>query len=153
MGVKRVCKNLVFQMKGIKNTCVWTVLSFEEYLTEYWIRFVMLRFFTVFRKLKCPIHSNPTSLLYSFSYLAVHSSAEAVRVLCRRGDQPSLRTALQVFCKALRLAFSSLLFSLGLRISNKVCRKSPTSLLFKVEPSGSNEHLSAPGLNFFFFSL
>lgn len=31
-----------------------------------------------------------------FSYLAVHSSSDAVRVLCRRGDQPSLRTALQV---------------------------------------------------------
>lgn len=29
-------------------------------------------------------------------YLAVHSSSDAVRVLCRRGDQPSLRTALQV---------------------------------------------------------
>jgi len=33
-----------------------------------------------------------------YSYLAVHSSADAVRVLCRRGDQPSLKTALQVFC-------------------------------------------------------
>ena len=31
-----------------------------------------------------------------FSYLAVHSSSDAVRVLCRRGDQPSLKTALQV---------------------------------------------------------
>ena len=31
-----------------------------------------------------------------FSYLAVHLSSDAVRVLCRRGDQPSLRTALQV---------------------------------------------------------
>ena len=35
-------------------------------------------------------------LFSSISYLAVKSSTEAVLVLCRRGDQPSLKTALQV---------------------------------------------------------
>ena len=43
------------------------------------------------------------SLTCSCSYLAVHSSADAVRVLCRRGDQPSLRTALQVWFERLCL--------------------------------------------------
>ena len=33
---------------------------------------------------------------FSISYLAVKSSTEAVLVLCRRGDQSSLKTALQV---------------------------------------------------------
>ena len=49
----------------------------------------------------CSIPNNSlASLLFSCSYLAVHSSADAVRVLCRRGDQPSLRTALQVLLES-----------------------------------------------------
>ena len=47
-------------------------------------------------------------LSFSCSYLAVHSSADAVRVLCRRGDQPSLRTALQVLFEPLDFFVHSL---------------------------------------------
>lgn len=120
-----------------------------EYLTEYWIRFIMLRFSTVFRKLQCPIHINSTSLLYSFSYLAVHSSAEAVRVLCRRGDQPSLRTALQVLCKALLVLLCSFPWDCGYLTKSVVNQQ----LLFKVAPSGSNEQTFCAAVKRFCFFL
>ncbi|XP_074619191.1 gem-associated protein 5-like isoform X2 [Acropora palmata] len=47
-------------------------------------------------------------------YLAVKSSTEAVLVLCRRGDEPSLKTALQV---ALISGESELAISLSLRLT------------------------------------
>ena len=49
----------------------------------------------------------------SISYLAVKSSAEAVRVLVRRGDQPSLKTAFQVLFQPLESSFSFQFLSVG----------------------------------------